>query len=234
MTEKFQTVTSKVNKPITYLMLGMLWVVVLIIVIIIGVIFEFIYSHFKDFLQNDLGTFFVLIFALLLLAFCFVAMIMSLIHRKKEHIRTAVIDQQGVTFYSNSGHIINTISYHDLQPVKNGSYDTYIYSTGVKYPKTYLNIYLKNPSGETTMTHIDFNFEYVILSNQFEMYRQFLRGIQCFRPDLRINPQTIEQYRLTPDFPPIKDTRLLEYLFAFLLTFAILALIYSISLLIWR
>ncbi|MDN3694080.1 hypothetical protein QWZ06_18260 [Chryseobacterium tructae] len=231
MTEKFQTVTSKVNKPITYLLMGMMWVVVLIIVVLIGVVFENMYSHFKDYLQNDLGTFFILIFAQFLLAFCFVAMIMSLIYRKKEQVRTAVIDQQGVTFYSNLGNIINTISYHDLQRTKKGSYDTYIYSTGGKYPKTYLNIHLKNPSGETAMTRIDFNFEYVILSNQFEMYRQFLRGIQCFRPDLRINPQTIEQYSLTPDFPPVKDPRLLEFLIAFLFTFAILALIYSVSLL---
>ncbi|WP_347218999.1 hypothetical protein [Chryseobacterium sp.] len=234
MTEKFQTVTSKVNKPITYLLMGLMWVVILIIVVIIGVIFENMYSHLKDYLLNDLGTFFILIFAQFLLAFCFVAMLMSLTDRKKEHIRTAVIDKQGVTFYSNLGNIINTISYHDLQQAKSGSYDTYIYNTGGKYPKTYLNIYLKNPSGETAMTRIDFNFEYVILSNQFEMYRQFLRGIQCFRPDLRINPQTIEQYSLTPDFPPVKDTRILEYLIAFLFTFAILALIYSISLLIWR
>lgn len=234
MTEKFQTVTSKVNKPITYLLMGIMWVVVLIIVIIIGVIFENIYSHFKDYLQNDLSTFFMLILAQFLLAFCFVAMIMSLAYRKKEHIRTAVIDKQGVTFYSNSGNMISTISYHDLRRTKNGSYDAYIYSIGTKYPKTYLKIYLKNLSGEITMTHIDFNFEYVILSNQFEMYRQFLRGIQCFRPDLRINPQTIEQYSLTPDFPPVKDTRILEYLIAFLITFAILALIYSVSLLIWR
>ncbi|AZB08091.1 hypothetical protein EG344_04090 [Chryseobacterium sp. G0162] len=234
MTEKFQTVTSKVDKPITYLLMGLMWVVVLIIVVIIGVIFENMYSHFKDYLQNSLSTFFILIFAQFLLAFCLIALIMGLMDRKKEHIRTAIIDKKGVTFYSNSGNIINTVSYHDLQRAKNGSYDTYIYSTGGKYPKTYLNIYLKNPSGETAMTRIDFNFEYVILSNQFEMYRQFLRGIQCFRPDLRINPQTIEQYSLTPDFPPVKDPRLLEFLIAFLITFAILALIYSISLLIWR
>ncbi|WP_160136773.1 hypothetical protein [Chryseobacterium sp. c4a] len=234
MTEKFQTVTSKVNKPTTYLLMGMMWVVVIIIVVIIGVVFENMYSHFKDYLKNDLGTFFMLIFALFLLAFCFVAMMMSLIYRKKEHIRTAIIDKQGITFYSNSGNIINTISYHDLQRAKIGSYDAYIYSIGTKYPKTYLSIYLKNPSGETTMTRIDFNFEYVILSNQFEMYRQFLRGIQCFRPDLRISPQTIEQYSLTPDFPSVKDTRILEYLIAFLFTFAILALIYSISLLVLR
>ncbi|WET49364.1 hypothetical protein PYS58_22875 [Chryseobacterium indologenes] len=232
MTEKFQTVTSKVNKPLTYLLMGIMWVVVLIILIMIGVIFENMYSHFKDYLQNDLGTFFLLIFAQLLLAFCFAAMIMSLTYREKEHIRKAVIDEKGVTFYSNSGNILNTILYSELQQVKNGSYDAYIYSIGVKYSKTYLGIYLKNPSGETAMTRIDFNFEYVILSNQFEMYRQFLRGIQCFRPDLRISPQTIEQYSLTPDFPAVKDTRILEYIIAFLFTFAILALIYSISLLI--
>lgn len=234
MVEKFQTVTSKINKTITYLLMGMIWVVVLIIVVIIGVISENIYSHFKGYLQNEPGILCILIFAQLLLVFCFAALVMGLTYRKKEHIRKAIIDKQGITFYSNSGNIIDTILYHDLQRAKNGSYDAYIYSVGVKYPKTYLNIYLKNPSGETVITPIDFNFEYVILSNQFEMYRQFLRGIQCFRPDLRISPQTIEHYSLTPDFPPVKDNRLFEYLIGILFTFAIVALIYSISLLIWR
>lgn len=234
MTEKFQTVTSKVNKTITYLLMGMMWVVVLIIIIIIGVISENMYSHFRRYIENDLSTFFILIFAQLLLAFCLVAIIMGLTYRKKEQIRKALIDEKGVTFYSNRDNILNTILYSELQQAKNESCDAYMFSTMGKYPKTYLNIYLKNPSGQTAVTSIDFNFQYVVLSNEFEMYRQFLRGIQCFRPDLRISKQTIEQYSLTPDFPPVKDTRILEYLIAFLFTFAILALIYSISLLILR
>ncbi len=58
MTEKFQTVVSKVNKPITYLLTGILWLVIIIILIVMGVISENIYSHFRRYIEDDPGTFF--------------------------------------------------------------------------------------------------------------------------------------------------------------------------------
>lgn len=156
---------------------------------------------------------------------------MSLIYRKKEKIRKAVIDEKGVTFYNHENHIINTILYSELQQAKNSSGDAFMYSTTGKYAKTYLKIYLKNKTGQIILTNIDFNFEYMILSNQFEMYRQFLRGIQCFRPDLIISRQTIEEYNLTPEFPPVKNFGTFEYIIAAFFTLTILGLIYTISLL---
>lgn len=231
MEEKFQTVTSKINKPVTYLLTGMLWLVIIIIVIVMGVISENIYSHFRRYVEDDLNTFFILIFAQLLLLFCGIALIMSLIYRKKERMQKAVIDEKGVTFYNREDHAINTILYSELQQSKQSSSDAFIYTTTGKHAKSYLKIYLKNKSGEIVLTNIDFNFEYVILSNQFEMYRQFLKGIQCFRPDLVISRQTIEEYSLTPDFPPVKNFEAFEYLIAVFFMLAILGLIYTVSLL---
>lgn len=231
MTEKFQTVVSKVNKPITYLLMGMLWLVIIIIVTVMGVISENMYSHFRRYIEDDLSTFFILIFAQLLLLFCGIALVMSLTYRKKEKIRKAVIDEKGVTFYNSEDHVVHTILYSELQQSKQSSSDASIHTTTGRHSKSYLKIYLKNKTGDIVLTNINFNFEYVILSNQFEMYRQFLRGIQCFRPDLTISRQTIEEYHLTPDFPPVKNFEAFEYIIAGFFTLTILGLIYTISLL---
>lgn len=231
MTEKFETVVSKINKPITYLLTAILWLVIIIVVIVTGVISENIYSHFKNYIKYDLSTFFMLIFALLLLILCGIALIMSLTYRKKEKIRKAVIDEKGVTFYNRENHVTDTILYSDLQQSKQSSGDAFMFTTTGRHAKSYLKIYLKNKMGEIVLTNIDFNFEYMILSNQFEMYRQFLRGIQCFRPDLTISRQTIEEYQLSPDFPPIKNFGAFEYIIVGFFTLTILGLIYAISLL---
>ncbi|WP_123901782.1 hypothetical protein [Chryseobacterium bernardetii] len=231
MTEKFQTVVSKVNKPITYLLTGILWLVIIIILIVMGVISENIYSHFRRYIEDDPGTFFILIFAQLLLLFCGIALMMSLTYQKKEKIRKAVIDEKGVTFYNRQDHVMHIVLYSELQKAKNSSGDAFMYTTTGKYAKSYLKIYLKNKTGHIILTSIDFNFEYVILSNQFEMYRQFLRGIQCFRPDLTVSRQTIEEYRLDQDFQPVKNFGTFEYIIAALFTLTILGLIYAVSLL---
>nr|WP_315029194.1 hypothetical protein [uncultured Chryseobacterium sp.] len=232
MTEKFQTVTSKVNKPITYLLTGILWLVIIIIVIVMGVISENIYSHFKSYIKYELSTFLILIFAQLLLLFCSIALLMSFTYRKKEKIRKAVIDEKGVTFYNIEDRVMNCILYSELQHSEHLSCDAYMYTKTGKYAKSYLKIYIKNKTGQIILTSIDFNFEYVILSNQFEMYRQFLRGIQCFRPDLTISRQTIEQYRLTPDFPPTaQHFGTFEYIMVSLFILIILGLMYTLSLL---
>ncbi|VFA44419.1 hypothetical protein [Chryseobacterium indologenes] len=230
MTEKFQSVTSKINQPVTYFLTGILWLVIAIILIVVGIIAEDMCSNFRRYLQEDQGTFFILILAQFLLMFCFAALMIALTYRKEEKVQKAVINESGVTFYNSRDNIINTILYRELQQSGNSKADLFMYTTTGRYSKTYLKIYLKNTTGEIVLTSIDFNFEYVILSNQFEMYRQFLRGVQCFRPDLTISRQTIEEYSLTPDFPPVKNFEAFEYIIAGFFTLAILGLIYVVSL----
>ncbi|UHO36972.1 hypothetical protein H5J24_14425 [Chryseobacterium capnotolerans] len=232
MEEKFLTVVSKVNKTATYSLRGMMWIVIIMIIIVIGTIFEYIYKNLSQYLENDPGTFFLLVFGIILLILCCIALIMTLIYRKKEKIKKAIINEEGVTFYNNQGNIINTILYSELQSSINSDDDAYMYCTTGRYSKFYLKIYLKNKAGENVLTNIDFNFEYVILSNQIEMYRQFLKGIQCFRPDLKISPKTIKEYNLTPDFPPAKNYGKFEFIMSAFLILVGIGLIYVLMLLV--
>ncbi len=232
MTEKFGTVVSKVNKPFTYFMMGIIWVAVIMIMIVIGTVFENMYSRFSSALQNDPAIFFFLVLAQILLILCCIALIMALTYRKKQKIRKAIIDDKGVTFYNSRNHIINTILYSELQPVKSLSDDVYMYSTTGRYPKNYLKVYLRNETGEMITATIDFNFEYVVLSNQFEMYRHFLKGIQRFRPDLRINFRTIEEYNLTSDSPRAQNFGMFEWFISGFCILGAAGLIYALLVLI--
>ncbi len=232
MIEKFQTIESKINKPITWFLMGIMWIAVILIIVVIGVVFNFIYNNLRQYLEHDPGIFFTLLIAQLLLMFCCIALIMALTYRKKQKNRKAVIDEKGVTFYNNRHIIIETVLYNDLQPAQNLSCDVHVYNTQtVKYSKTTLQVYLKNEAGDIVPTTIDFNFELVILSNQYELYHQFLKGIQHFRPDLRISQQTIQQYNLTSE-PQKTEFGIFEYIMAAIIILIAAGLMYVFMLLI--
>lgn len=232
MTEKFQTVESKINKPITYFLMGIIWIAVILIIAVIGFVFHLIYNNFRQHVENDPGIFFTLVIALLLLMFCCIALIMSLTYRKKQRIRKAIVDEKGITFYNNQNTIIEKILYSDLQPAKNLSDDVSVRNTQtVKYGKTTLQVYLKNNAGEIVLSTVDFNFELVILRNQYELYRHFLKGIQHFRPDLKISPQAIEQYNLTSE-PQKTEFGIFEYVMSAFFIFAAAGLMYAFTLII--
>lgn len=157
---------------------------------------------------------------------------MALTYRKKEKTRKAVVDEKGATFYNTQNTIIETILYSDLQPAKNPYDDVYVRNTQtVKYGKTTLQIYQKNIAGEIIPYTVDFNVELVILSNQYDLYRHFLKGIQHFRPDLKISPQTIEQYNLTSK-PQKTKFGVFEYIMSAVFILIAVGLIYVFMLLI--
>lgn len=232
VTEKFQTLESKVNKPLTLFLMGILWITVILIIVVIGFIFDRIFNNFRPYSEHDPGIFFTLLVAQLLLLFCCMALIKILIYKRKQKVRKAIIDEKGVTFYNNGNTIIETILYSDLQPARNSFDDVHVYNTQtVKYGKTTLQIYLKNKAGEITPTTVDFNFELVILSNQYDLYRQFLMGIQHFRPDLKISTQTIKQYNLTSE-PQKIEFGIFEYIMVAIFILTVVGLVYIFMLLI--
>lgn len=232
MIEKFQTIESKINTPITYFLMGILWIAVILIMVVIGVVFNLIYNNFRQYLEHNLGIFFTLLIAQLFLIFCCIALIMALTYRKKQKIRKAVVDENGVTFYNYQNVIIETILYHDLKPARNSSTDVHVFNTQtVKSGKTTLQVYLKNKAGEIGPTRVDFNFELVILSNQYDLYRHFLKGIQHFRPDLKISQQTINQYNLSSE-PQKTEFGIFEYIMAAIVILIATGLVYIFMLLI--
>jgi hypothetical protein len=232
MTEKFQSIESKINKPVTWLLTGLMWIVAVLIMVIIAVVFENIYHNFGRYLKNDITIIGILIFAQSILILCCLALIKGLMYKRKEKVRKVIINENGAIFYNYRNEVTGTVLYDDLRPALNTTADVYVYSTQtLKYSKTILQIYLKNESGKTIPAAVDFNFELMILSNQYELYRHFLKGIQYFRPDLEIASQTIDQYYLTSDKPLRKGLGTFEYVMIFIFLMAGAGLLYLFTLL---
>ncbi|MGN7866046.1 hypothetical protein [Chryseobacterium sp. 22458] len=224
MTEKFGTLESKINKLFTYFITGIIWLSIVLIIAVIGSVFDIIFRRWND----DIGMFIIIVIAQILLIFCCTALIMSFTYRRKQKIRKVMINEEGATFYNSRNHIVDTVLYSELQHSKSSSADIYVRNTQtVKYGKITLIVFLRDKTGEMILKNIDFNFEYVILSNQYELYRHFLKGVQRFRPDLEIGRQTIEQYSLTTEHPPANEWGTFEYIMAAFFLLVVLAVIYA-------
>ncbi len=224
MTEKFRTLESRINKPFTYFITGIIWLSIILILVVIGSVFNYIFRHWKD----DTGIFIILVIAQILLISCCTALITSLTYRRKQKIRKVTIDEKGATFYNSRNQIVDTVLYSELQHSRSSSADIYLHNTQtVKYGKITLKVFLRDKTGEMILKTIDFSFEYVILSNTYDLYRHFLKGVQHFRPDLAIDRQTIEHYSLTTDDPPAGKWGAFEYIMAAFFLLVVLGVIYA-------
>ncbi|MGG7467086.1 hypothetical protein ACVVIH_23940 [Chryseobacterium arthrosphaerae] len=224
MTEKFRTLESRINKPFTYFITAIIWLSIILILFVIASVFDYIFRHWKD----DTGIFIILVIAQILLIFCCTALITSLTYRRKQKIRKVTINEKGATFYNSRNQIVDTVLYSELQHSRSSSADIYLHNTQtVKYGKITLKVFLRDKTGEMILKTIDFSFEYVILSNTYDLYRHFLKGVQHFRPDLAIDRQTIEHYSLTTEDPPAGKWGAFEYIMAAFFLLVVLGVIYA-------
>ncbi|MDG4653223.1 hypothetical protein [Chryseobacterium arthrosphaerae] len=224
MTEKFRTLESRINKPFTYFITAIIWLSIILILFLIGSVFDYIFRHWKD----DTGLFIILVIAQILLISCCTALITSLTYRRKQKIRKVTLDEKGATFYNSRNQIVDTVLYSELQHSRSSSADIYLHNTQtVKYGKITLKVFLRDKTGEMILKTIDFSFEYVILSNTYDLYRHFLKGVQHFRPDLAIDRQTIEHYSLTTEDPPAGKWGTFEYVMATFFLLVVLGVIYA-------
>lgn len=227
MTEKFRTLESRINKPFTYFITGIIWLGIILILVVIGSVFDYIFRHWKD----DTGIFIILVIAQILLISCCTALITSLTYRRKQKIRKVTIDEKGATFYNSRNQIVDTVLYSELQHSRSSSADIYLHNNTqtVKYGKITLKVFLRDKTGEMILKNIDFNFEYIILSNTYDLYRHFLKGVQHFRPDLAIGRQTIEHYSLTSEDPPAGKWGAFEYVMAAFFLLVVLGIMYAFA-----
>lgn len=150
---------------------------------------------------------------------------------EKAKIRKVTIDEKGATFYNSRNQIVDTVLYSELQHSRSSSADIYLHNNTqtVKYGKITLKVFLRDKTGEMILKNIDFNFEYIILSNTYDLYRHFLKGVQHFRPDLAIGRQTIEHYSLTSEDPPAGKWGAFEYVMAAFFLLVVLGIMYAFA-----
>lgn len=207
MTEKFQILESKVNKPLTYLLMGLIWLVVLMVAYLVFYIMYdlFDYGIKKYFLNKTSDLFFnVLIF--IALSVCCFFLIYTLIFPRKKFFHRVIVNEKGIYIYNCKEEIVKEVLYSNLQPSRQGSYSDVHHRDNTKLTKTTIVTHTKNEMGTIEEDVIDLYFDYFMIKNRYELHRHFLLGIQTFRPDLKIHPSTLERYYLTPETKNIKPS----------------------------
>lgn len=132
----------------------------------------------------------------LLLLLFFGWLILSSLRKGQENNYTRlVVDNKGINYY-NDDVCINKLYYDDLRHIPNTKgYDVFLNDPGEDGPY-YLLFYIIDPTtGKFKIGSIDFNARTVII-NSNKIHRHFIKGIQFYRPDLKIAPGVLDLYQV--------------------------------------
>ncbi|WP_300689181.1 hypothetical protein [Chryseobacterium sp.] len=234
MGKKFQIIESEVNWPIAYLALCAAWLVTVIIAALILLLFcELFNQGFNDYYSYHLYRFFIILITEIVCIIISIFLIPYMINIKEKEFQKVVINEKGVYVYNYSNKIITRILYTELFR----SDDSFlpdvrsVTNTQPSFTKS-IKIFKKNESGQIQETGIGFNYGIYILKNKYDLYRHFLIGVQNFRPDLKIEQQTLEEYNLSAKARPVQKSAEFEFFITIILLALIFCLLYSIVLVI--
>lgn len=195
--EKFPSMESEVNYPVTSFAALLVWITV---ILLLGSatfpIHELIHYGFEDYMVNKTGQFVGLI---MMIIFClsgglFIAL--YFIRAKKNNKYTVVVNNTGAFIYYPNGKISQEFLYSDLCPSENSFYGDIVMDLNIKRNTTKLIIYEKKVNNTCDKKFLSFQWEYNYLKNRFELYQHFLKGVQIFRPDLKIQYNTLLHFQL--------------------------------------
>lgn len=205
MAEKFQSLESKMNKPLTYLLMGLIWLVVLIVAYLVCYIMYDLFDYgIKNYFLNKTSDLFFNILISVALSLCCLFLVYTLILPRKKFFHKVIVNEKGIVIYNYKGEIVKEVFYSNLQPSRQNSYSDIHHRDNAQLTKTTIVTHTKNETGTIEEDVIDLYFDYFIIKNRYDLHRHFLLGIQTFRPDLKIYPLTLERYYLTPETKNIK------------------------------
>lgn len=234
MKKKFQIVQSEVNWPIAYLALCAAWLVTIAIAALILLLFCELFNHgFNDYYSYHLDRFFIILITEIVCIIISIFLIPHMINIKEKEFQKVVINEKGLYIYNYSNTIISQILYTELFR----SYDSFlpdvrsVTNTQPSFTKS-IKVFKKNETGQIQETGIGFHYGFYILKNKYDLYRCFLQGIQNFRPDLKIEQQTLVEYNLSEKTHPVQKSAEFDFFITVILLALIFVLLYSIVLVI--
>lgn len=204
MQEKFATLESEINWPLTYFGITLVWTgIIATAVVIFTLSYEILDYGFMDYLYAKPDKFFTLLIAGIVLIAVSVFLIIYMTKGRKNDYRRVIVDEKGIGMYNTENKLVSSFLYTELCPSNDRYFSDVSSRTGYQPYFTHsLLVFKHDKSGETVMSQISFNHNYYSFKNKHELYRHFLLGIQTFRPDLKINSRTLEEYDLTPQPSP--------------------------------
>ncbi|MDR6920529.1 hypothetical protein [Chryseobacterium sp. 2987] len=227
MQEKFATLESEINRPLTYLGIALVWAVIIATaVVILTLFYEVLDYGFTSYLYNKPDQFFILLIAGIVLIAVSVFLIIYMTKGRKNDYHRVVVDEKGIGMYNVENRLISSLQYSDLCSSNDRYLSDVSSRTGYQPYFTHsLLVFKYDKSGGTVMSQISFNNNYYSFKNKYELYRHFLLGVQTFRPDLKINSRTLEEY-LTPEPPPSPKFGKFEWIITMVAFAIVIGLIY--------
>lgn len=188
---------SIINYPYTYFSAGLGCIIVILLaavaIISLGGLIE---NGFWEYFTNKPGHFLVLLLATILSAGASYFTAAYLLKAKRDNKYSIVVNEEGAFILFPNGKISEQFLYSELCSSKE-QFDSDIgLVLNIKYNLTRLTVYKKNSNDESKMHTVNFQKEYYVIKNRFELYRHFLEGVQIFRPDLKIQYSALLHFQL--------------------------------------
>lgn len=234
MEKKFKIIESKINWRLTYFAMGLSWLIVVIgIGLILLCFYEIADYGFNNYFSDRPDRFFLILAAESILIILSVVLIRYMIGIKAKEFQRVVINEKGLYIYNYNNDIISQTLYKDLfrsndyfHPDVRG-----VTNTQPSFTKS-IKIFKRNEKGQIQEASIDFNYGIYIFKNKYELYRHFLQGIQIYRPDLKIEQYTLEEYNLTGKTHSIQKWDEFEFFITVILLALLFGILYGITMII--
>ncbi|OJV52464.1 MAG: hypothetical protein BGO31_07380 [Bacteroidetes bacterium 43-16] len=191
-TDNFPALSSRHSRGLTFFIKGFGWFfsVFIFVCAIVTAIMVFSKKSFTpgvEILQIGICLLLLLLFGWLIL--------FSLRKSQKNNFTRLVVDINGICYYNDTG-CIKKMLFVDLKSGPDTDYyDVFLNDPGEDGPYYLLFYLIDSTTGKLKIGSVDFNTQTVII-NSNKIHRHFIKGIQLFRPDLRIAPGVLDLYRI--------------------------------------
>jgi len=190
---------SRINHYATNFGALLVWIIVVIFTgLAIFTLYELaqrdVLSYFKNQPLRFLGL--ALVIILCSAAGFFIAS--YLLKIKKHHRYNILVNDQGAFIFSQDGKISEQFLYSELCAAEENYNSDISVLINYRFNTTKLIIHQKTGSGEIKKLNLSFQREYYVIKNRFQLYRHFLKGVQIFRPDIKIQYHTLLHFQLIP------------------------------------
>ena len=194
--EKFSALESEINLRATNFAAVLVWIIVALFAgLAIIWVDQLIRPDFLEYYSNNILDFSASIIIIFLSAATSFFLARYLLRRKYNKYTVSVNDQ-GAFIFDRYGKISEQVLYTDLQATTK-KYDSDIsLEFNRKLNKQWFIIYKKTESNEVTKYNLRFQKDFYALKNNYELYQHFLRGVQIFRPDIKIHYHTAIHFKI--------------------------------------
>lgn len=125
-------------------------------------------------------------------------LVYEMMRNQDEKIIGLLINHQGILFLNRDNKILSAIKYYDLVKSDN-PYTKDIFSesaTNGKYGSFRKNLYVHQKDENRQPQKKLVGLDAIPLKNRYDLIGHFLKGVQMFRPDLKINPEVYKDFYL--------------------------------------